>query len=115
MKIRPIPLLLLVPVAALSAGCGPSCQNTCNKIYQPSECNIERAGRTPDQLVDRCLEECEGALANPGPLGTYDPQNSRGSADEFEITTDHQAAAWMDCVTATSCENLQKNFCPPIW
>ena len=114
MKIRPIPLLLL-PVVAFAAGCGPNCQNTCNKIYQPTECNIERAGRTPDQLINTCLDECEGALSNPGELGSYDPQNSRGSADDFEITTDRQAAAWMDCIAATSCENLQKNFCPPIW
>ena len=114
MKIRPIPLLLL-PVVAFAAGCGPNCQNTCNRIYQPNECNIERAGRTADQLIDTCLGECEGALAKPGAIGTYDPQNSRGSADDFEITNDRQAAAWMDCVAATSCENLQKNFCPPIW
>jgi hypothetical protein len=114
MKIRPIPLMLPF-VVAFAAGCGPNCQNACNKIYQPSECNIERAGRTPDQLINRCLDECEGALDNPGELGSYDPQNSRGSADEFDLTTDRQAAAWMDCVDATACENLQKNFCPPIW
>jgi hypothetical protein len=114
MKIRPIALMLL-PVVGFSAGCGPNCQNTCNKIYQPSECNIERAGRSQDQLIDRCLDECEGALDNPGELGSYDPANSRGSADEFVLETDHQAAAWMDCVDATACENLQKNFCPPIW
>ena len=45
MTIRLIPLMLL-PVAVLSAGCGPNCQNTCNKIYQPSECNIQRPGRS---------------------------------------------------------------------
>ena len=114
MNVRLIPLMLL-PVAALSAGCGPNCQNTCNKIYQPSECNIQRAGRTQEQLIDTCMGECEGALENPGDLGSYDPQNQRGAADEFPLETDHQAAAWMDCVDATACENLQKNFCPPIW
>jgi hypothetical protein len=115
MTIRPFPLVLLSVVASMGAGCGPTCQGTCNKIYQPNECNIERAGRTADQLIDTCLENCETALNNPGDLGSYDSKTARGSADDFDITTDRQAAAWMECVDVTACENLQKNFCAPIW
>jgi hypothetical protein len=97
------------------AGCGPNCQNTCNKLYQPSECNVERPGRSADQLINTCRDTCEDALNNPGELGDYNPSQQRGSSTDYDLVTDRQAAAWMDCVAETSCDLFEKGYCPPVW
>jgi hypothetical protein len=104
-----------VAFSMLSSGCGPTCQSTCNKIYQPNECNVQRPGRTQDQLLDQCNDECEAALNNPGEKDGYDPFNDRGSSSDFTLSTDRQAAAWMECVDQTNCDLFSTGYCPPIW
>jgi hypothetical protein len=31
----------------------------------------------------------------------------------MSIGNEKQAAAWMDCVAETACDNIQKGFCQP--
>ena len=99
----------------LQGGCGSNCQDTCSRLYSESECAIPRPGRTRENLMDYCMDECLAALDNPGEVGDYDPFNTRGSAESIQLETDRQAAIWMDCVAQTSCDLLETNWCPPVW
>ncbi len=95
--------------------CGPDCQSTCNKLYQTYECGIERPGTTLNERVDRCMDECNLALRKPGKLGDYNPNEETPRSEDINLENDQQAAAWMDCVKNTACENLERNFCAPVW
>ena len=111
---RPI-FFIAVSVGLLAVGCGPDCQNSCNKLYQESQCGIERPGTTLNERLSYCMEECEGALEVPGDQGAYDPNDQRPRSETPQLENDEQAAAWMDCVDKTACENLEKNYCAPVW
>ena len=65
-------LVLLSGMVAL-AGCGQTCQSTCQHVYDPSECGITHAGFGPDDLIDTCVSDCLTALSRPGEMGTYNP------------------------------------------
>ena len=110
-------LLLLssfIPLSQIIA-CGPDCQSTCNRIYKSSQCGIERPGQTEQETTSRCMEECNSGLQKPGPAGEYDPNEQVPRSEIPELKTDQQTALWMDCVANTACENLEKNYCAPIW
>ena len=111
---------MMLQVIALSccffaSGCGPDCQSTCNKLYTPNQCGIERPGQSTDEQIDRCLDECESALEQPGEVGEYDPNVKRPPSETPELSNDKQAALWMECIQETACENLEKNYCAPVW
>ena len=108
-------LALLISAAALGSGCGPDCQSTCNKLYQESECNTQSPGRSRDELLSRCNQECEDALVVPGEVGDYQPNEYTPSSVAVTLKNDKQAAAWMDCVQETSCEFLNTGYCAPVW
>ena len=57
---------------------------------------------------------CEDALSKPE-AGNYDPNQKLPPSEKPTLETDQQAALWMECVDQTSCENLEKNYCAPIW
>ena len=109
--------LILFSVTAFSQllACGPDCQSTCNKLYQQYECGIERPGTSLNERVKRCMDECNSALEKPGPLGDYSPNEETSRSEDINLENDQQAAAWMDCVQNTACENLKRNFCAPVW
>lgn len=83
-------------LASLASGCGPSCDDTCFRMFDASECNVQPGGLPAPQLIDRCRAECGDALKAVGGLNGYDPRSRQVAA--FELSTETQAAAWMDCV-----------------
>ncbi len=112
---RAILLLTLAGGAALLTACGPNCQSTCEKLYLESECNTQRAGRTSDQLIGKCMENCQNAMKVPGEIGGFSPYEKVGSGQSIEIENEQQAAIWMDCISETACENIAGGMCAPVW
>ena len=120
-------VLALSAVAALAtAGCGPTCQSTCNRLYQEDECNLQSAGLTREELISTCMEKCENALDREGDLGDYDPNQYTPANETVELENDKQAAAWMECVASTACCQLGQSasqecasgsggYCAPVW
>ncbi|MCB9670100.1 MAG: hypothetical protein H6734_11555 [Alphaproteobacteria bacterium] len=115
--------MLVLGAAGLSLGvaCGPNCQNTCEQVY--TQCNIQKAGRSQDELLRTCLDQCEGALKKSGDLGDYQPEQRRTSNAPITLENDAQAAAWMDCVwnhapdaSAEQCDEIDPSngYCAPI-
>jgi len=95
------------------------CVSTCERLFTDgvvdgeSSCNIEHAGLSQQDLLSDCQYECEAALDNPGTMGNYDPNERNTGSTSVELKTDLQAAAWMDCVWANSCEFLDEGYCAP--
>jgi hypothetical protein len=110
-------LILVVLVAAVTAGCGPNCQTTCSRLYGTTgdACGITRQATTETELMNTCMEKCEYALDHPGEVGSYNPDERQGSSAPRELETDKQAALWMDCIAETACEDLLHGYCAPIW
>ena len=98
---------LLLVTAAASVGCGENCQSACGKIYDPSECGVQIGGVTSAELTRDCVNQCKDALDNTGPMGNYNPTTRRDPLDPKTIENEKQAAAWMDCVAAATCEDLE--------
>jgi len=111
------PLLILSSLLSLSqiVACGPDCQSTCNLIYEESQCGIPRPGQSVKDSISRCMEECNSGLKRPGEVGDYSPNEKTPQSEKPSLDNDKQTALWMDCVKNTSCENLEKNYCAPIW
>ena len=110
-------------IAALSmtTGCGPDCQTTCEKLYSKGgECKMTNAGDpTGEETYQYCMETCNEAMAKPGESGDYNPEEKVPSSESITIVNDQQAAMWMDCIEAKSCQLLDSSaggrFCAPIW
>lgn len=107
--------LCTLPLAFV-VGCGPDCQSSCNRIFGSSDgqCNMIPAGINDEteiqDLNSQCVAECQRALSNPGPA-TYDPNERHTS--ETHMSTDKDAALWMDCVNESACEDLGNGICAP--
>ena len=95
--------------------CGPDCQSTCSKIYDPSKCGIERPGFDSSELLKQCKQQCKDGLLIPGEVGDYKPNDATPRSETPTLENEQQTALWMDCVEKTACENLEKNYCAPIW
>ncbi len=110
-------LVLVVALLGSLMGCGPSCRSSCERLYGDGEdeCNINvpdyEGAEGANRLVIECEQECDGAMTNTGPVGTYDPNANTDTT--VGIANEKQAALWMDCVQATSCDNVKKGFCQP--
>ena len=111
-------MILRVTLAALGAaflvGCGPNCQSTCERIYDPGECGIGVPGEAWQRSVARCVSNCDYALDHPGEVGDYNPFEANTSGASIELTNEKQAAMWMDCVDQTACEDMRHGICAPI-
>lgn len=113
------PAVLAVALAAfpaLFAGCGTpkNCQNACDKLFQTDQCNLEHPGVSLDEQRTNCLDACTAALSNPGDIGDYDPNQRTSGSTSVKLNNDQEAAAWMECVDATSCEYLGDGYCAPV-
>ncbi|MCO4747904.1 MAG: hypothetical protein KC912_24135 [Proteobacteria bacterium] len=111
--------LLVLPLAGLlAAGCGPTCPTTCAKIYGQAadgNCNTAIPGQTNEASFDACVDMCEDALAIPGDLGGYNPNERVLSGELPELENEKQAAAWMDCIDGASCQTLNDGYCAPLF
>lgn len=109
--------LWVIGVAAMAAalsGCGPSCGDTCFRMFDESTCNVQPGGLTAAELIERCRQECNNALSNVGGMNGYDPAARQVSA--FELSNETQAAAWMECVWSfddQSCREELEGGCYP--
>ncbi len=100
----------------LGTNCGPNCQSTCNRLYQPSECNIQSPGQSTEELLLKCLNECEDGLQVPGEIrAEYTPNEYTPSDDPIIFTNDEEVALWMECIAETSCELISTGYCAPVW
>jgi hypothetical protein len=110
-------LILVVAVLGSLMGCGPSCRTSCERLYGSGTdaCNIPVNGYEGEaganSLIIECTQTCESAMAESGAIGTYDPNSKTDT--KMSIGNEKQAAAWMDCVAETACDNIQKGFCQP--
>ncbi len=112
--------LLLAAIGVFAAGCGPDCLTTCQRLHADgvdaqgeNQCNITVPGMEAAQLIRECSASCERAMARAGTLDGYDPNKRTPPSEAQELVNDRQAAAWMDCVAETSCENLGDGYCAP--
>lgn len=121
MSTRLMALAALCTAVGALVACGPSCQSTCDQIY--NVCGIDPTGKSLDEALGDCNDECENALRESGEMGDYDPNRRRTSAAEIRLTNETQAAAWMDCVwriapdgTPEQCADLDpaSGYCAPI-
>lgn len=111
---RPSLLLALLAFPLASAGCaGPTCESTCDKLFQTDQCNIEQPGVSQADERDACVSACESALDTPGDIDDYNP-NERSSDRSRVLQNDQEAAAWMECVSTTACEFLDDGYCAPV-
>lgn len=112
-------ILLVVAVSLSAAACSDirSCPNACDRAFSESECHFGAglaAGGDPRKAIRECTRECENALRQTGDLDGYDPDdyNSVDRSRSFELKNEAQAAAWIDCVSETSCQDINDGFCP---
>lgn len=115
---------LLVPLALIVvalSGCGPDCQNSCEKIFgdgqTPSgdqECAIQVPGVASDEMIRDCVGHCQAALRQNGEIGAYNPDEAVSGNDKVTLDNEKQAALWMECIDATACEYLQEGVCAPV-
>ena len=112
---RAIGFVLAVFVAplALGTGCGENCRTSCFKAYDERECNVDTPGVPADRRISECVSECQAALRQVGPMGDYSPFSS-GSLTPSSLENERQAAAWMDCIAESTCEQLQNRRCSPL-
>jgi hypothetical protein len=100
---------------ALLSGCGRNCQNSCARIYE--DCQIAVGGVSVAESMADCSQECEDALQQTGNMNGYDPRGRDLAGDAFELQNDIQAAAWMDCIWDSTCEEIDPRtggLCWPI-
>jgi hypothetical protein len=104
----------LVLTGAVFAGCGPTCQSSCTRIWGPGadNCGLERPGLSFADAFDRCVKRCELALKTPGEVGSYDPDQV-GAGRSGQLENERQAALWMQCVEETSCNRINDGHCAP--
>ena len=128
-------LVILVPAAAASgpilSGCGVSsedtgldweCSGTCEAIYGDSGCALERTGKSQEELLAFCEEQCNAAKSvevDTGGMGDYDPWEYYPQDEELPVLENSaQADAWAECVdyySSLGCEYLDAGYCEPIW
>jgi hypothetical protein len=108
-------LITIASAIALLTSCSTSenCQSTCQTLYFEGECNIPTPGRTSDQAFDDCVSDCQYAMERVGVMGDYDPNERNTSGQSPTLENEVQAAAWMNCVEATSCELINDGYCAP--
>jgi hypothetical protein len=106
----------VVALLALAVGgCDQNCQNTCSRIYDPSQCAVQISGVEWTSSRSDCEEACETALTRAGQMGDYNPYNRPNPSDPPELENERQAAAWMECVWTVECAELDPTtgICAP--
>lgn len=106
---------VVLAAAAGAVGCDQNCQNTCARIYDPSQCGVQIAGVEWTSSRGECEAACETALKRGGKMGDYNPYNRPNPSDPPELENERQAAAWMECVWSVECTQLDPTtgICAP--
>ncbi|MFN7145846.1 MAG: hypothetical protein ACK4YP_18870 [Myxococcota bacterium] len=124
--------VFLLVFAAVTAACnpdcpggtecviGPSCYDACEKLFGDGDgqCNIVVPGKDGAsgraEMTSSCIAHCESAMNRAGEIGDYAPNERAPGGEDISLDNEQQAALWMDCVSETSCDNLNKNYCAPV-
>ena len=110
---------VLVVLALLQTGCGgilTPCPGACSTLYSEGECNIQSPGRSQDELMDLCLEQCNaGWSVAKGEAGDYDPTQPTPSSEVVTLENRAMVKLWEDCVDSTSCDEMADDICAPVW
>ena len=91
------------------------CIETCDRIYGSSQCALQRPGLTSEESLKLCEEKCTRAFLTSGSAGAYDPYQQTPRSETPALENRGQATVWAECVESTSCEDLEYNYCAPIW
>lgn len=91
------------------------CADPCTRLYDQSECSIQRAGRTGTDLHDSCISECQEARQSRGDVGDYDPYTRSDGSTSVSLENRAQQELWAECIAETSCDDLADGFCAPVW
>jgi len=111
--VRVLAALGVVAPLVLGTGCGETCNSTCFRAYDERECDVDTPGVPADLRINECISDCRAALRQVGPMGSYSPLAS-GSVEQAALMNERQAAAWMDCIAESTCEQLQGGRCNPL-
>jgi hypothetical protein len=114
---------LIAAVAMLASACGPTCQDTCRRFYDETECNAPPSGIPSDEAVSSCTQICQEALQVTGEdvAATdrrFDPEITAPLNASTTLANEQEAAAWMDCVgtfTDDECYLLDDQYCAKIF
>ncbi len=115
--------MLTLQVVLTVAGCiaerdawSASCDSACEYLYAESECDIQIPARERDELLEACRDGCSNLYGQSGSIGDYDPSVPAEGMEELEreLENQAQAEAWLECVSAASCDEIDHGYCPPL-
>ena len=94
-----------------------TCRTACDRLYSADDdgCDIQRPGRTTEELTQGCRDSCFEAMQTGGQLDGYDPYTRAGATVSVELENKAQATLWAECIEDTSCEDLADGVCAPVW
>lgn len=117
-------VFLVASTALLASACGPTCQDSCRRFYDETECDAAPAGLAPEDAIAQCIDICQDALQETGP--EVDPNDRRfnpelivPASESPTLADEREAAAWMDCVWSFSDDEcptaLEDQYCARIF
>jgi|GEM_PF-3401152 len=92
-----------------------TCVHACAKIYEEEQCGLERPDVTTEQSIQICQQECSLRFRYAGEIGDYNPYDERPPDDVPHLENRSQALVWAECIDMMPCENIERNYCAPIW
>ena len=104
--------------------CQPTCQSSCTRFYSDEECGAGPAGQPTEEAIQTCISVCQEALQVPGEDvdsndRRFNPDFVAQTNESHTLTTEREAAAWMDCVWSfedDQCfERLDAQYCVKIF
>lgn len=116
-------MFIVLATTSLAAGCGPTCQSTCRRMYGTNQCQVVLPFAPNADPVNDCTRICQGAMEVPGdpverndarfnPLTQYNGSNT-------SLANEREAVAWMECVWSfddAECDvRLQAQYCALIY
>lgn len=108
-------LSLLAATAVFAAGCGPTCQSTCQRYFAEDQCDAG-TGRELGEEIAECYTACNTAMMTVGPARTdadsvrnWDPLRN-ASAQKPVLINETEAALWMDCVWSFETQDECREF-----
>ena len=93
-------------------GCGPTCKDACEKLYDPTLCAVDTI-IDPSLHIEACVRRCRDHKT----VGMR--MDTGGPVEEFSSSYD-----WVDCVMEATCDELNQSYadssgyydhCEMIW
>lgn len=114
---------LLATLTVLATACGPTCQSTCSRFYDETECAAGPEGIPTEDAIVQCINICQDALQVTGPEVSpsdrrFNPELTSPLNTSPTLENEREASAWMDCVWTFSddeCYLLDQQYCAKIF